>query len=310
MTTPPAETVDAVRDFNRFYTRVIGVLSEKLLGSPYTLTEVRVMFELAHRSAPDATELRAALGLDAGYLSRILGRFERQGLVRRRPSETDRRRRLLELTAEGRDEFAELDTRSARQISELLDGLAHDRQRRVAEAMRLIRRELDREREPASPVLRPPQPGDLGWVVYSQSAGYAAQYGWNGEYEALISRITADFAAAHDADRERGWIAQIEGEPVGSVFCVDGGGGTAKLRLLWVEPSARGRGVGALLVGACVDFARRAGYSGMTLWTVSLLDSARRLYEAEGFELSSEKPVRMFGHDLVSQTWDLRFDGS
>jgi DNA-binding MarR family transcriptional regulator/GNAT superfamily N-acetyltransferase len=307
---PHAELVDSVRAFNRFYTGVIGVLSEKLLDSSYTLTEVRVLFELAHREAPDATELRGTLLLDAGYLSRILGRFDREGLIDRRPSERDGRRRTLGLTAKGREVFAELDHRSSRQIAALLSGLDPDRQCRVAAAMRRIRAELDAEHRPAPTVLRPLRPGDLGWVVSSQGAGYHAQYGWSDAYEALVARIVADFASGHDPERERGWIAEIDGEPVGSVFCVKDDETTARLRLLWVEPIARGRGVGGLLVRTCVHFARGAGYESMALWTVSLLRSARRLYEAEGFALASEEPTRMFGHDLTAQTWDLRFDAS
>ena len=161
--------------------------------------------------------------------------------------------------------------------------------------------------DPQSPVvLRELRPGDLGWMVYSQGKGYWDECGWNGEYEALVARIAADFAAGHDPTREAGWIAELDGEPVGSVLCVDGGGGTAKLRLLWVEPSARGKGVGGLLVRRCVDFAREAGYLTMTLWTMSVLDAARRLYEEAGFTLTSERPVAMFGKDdLVNQVWDL-----
>ncbi|WP_245595378.1 bifunctional helix-turn-helix transcriptional regulator/GNAT family N-acetyltransferase [Glycomyces tenuis] len=307
MDKPPSdEHIDAVRSFNRFYTNTIGVLGDHLLDSPYTLTEVRVLFELAHRDGPDATELRRALGLDAGYLSRILARFDREGLIERRPYERDRRRRILDLTGRGREVFADLDRRSSRQVAELLAGLEPERRRRVVEAMRLIRSELDAEREPGPPVLRPLRPGDLGWVVWSQGAGYAGQFGWNEEYEALVARIAADFAAGRDREREAGWIAELDGRPAGSVFCVRADATTAKLRLLWVEPEARGRGVGAALVRRCVGFAREAGYESMVLWTVSMLLSARRLYEDAGFALETEEPVRMFGHELVAQTWRLK----
>lgn len=302
---PPDDHVDTVRSFNRFYTNTIGALSDHLLDSPYTLTEVRVLFELAHRNGPDATELRHALGLDAGYLSRILARFDHEGLIERRPSERDRRRRILALTGPGREVFDDLDRRSSRQVAELLSALEPERRRRVVEAMRLIRSELGAEGESAPPTLRPLRPGDLGWVVWSQGAGYAEQFDWNEEYEALVARIVADFAAGHAPEREAGWIAEVDGRPVGSVFCVGAEATTAKLRLLWVEPDARGRGVGAALVRRCIAFAREAGYESMALWTVSMLLSARRLYEDAGFALETEEPVRMFGHDLVAQTWRL-----
>jgi DNA-binding MarR family transcriptional regulator/GNAT superfamily N-acetyltransferase len=305
-TAPPPEHVDAVRGFNRFYTNVIGVLSEHLLDSPYTLAEVRVLFELAHRDGSDATELRGALGIDAGYLSRILARLSGDGLVAREPSPQDRRRRLLALTAEGRQVFDDLDARSDRQIAGLLAGLDPAGRREVAASMRRIRALLG-DPDPASkPVLRELRPGDLGWIVYSQGRGYAEQLGWDASYEALVARIAADYAADRDPECEAGWIAELDGEPVGSIVCVRADETTAKLRLLWVEPAARGKGVGAMLVRRCVGFARERGYASMTLWTVSVLESARRLYEAEGFALAAAEPVRMFGRDdLVGQVWDL-----
>ncbi|MGH8877210.1 MAG: bifunctional helix-turn-helix transcriptional regulator/GNAT family N-acetyltransferase [Stackebrandtia sp.] len=296
--------VSRVRRFNRLYTKTIGVLSDGLLDSPYSLTEVRVLYELRHAPAADAAALCETLELDAGYLSRILARFDRDGLIERHRSPSDRRRRILSLTARGATTFDTLDERQIAAVAELLTALDDDRQREVVSAMGSIETALSGKSAEPRPTLREPRPGELGWAIARNGAVYAAEHGWNGEYEALVAKVIADYAADHDPARERGWIADLDGVPVGSIFCMSGDDpGTAKLRVLLVEPFARGRGIGGLLVGACVDFAREAGYRDMVLWTVSLLADARRIYQRAGFSLRSEEAVHMFGHDLTAQTW-------
>lgn len=298
------ESVSEVRSFNRFYTNVIGVLQEHLLQSPYSLTEVRVMFELAQRGETDLVVLRRDLGLDAGYLSRIIARLEAEALATRRRSPDDGRRQLLILTTKGRRAFAALDRRSAREVSALLGRLGEDEQRRLLGAMAAIRSLLgDHPPAAGTLVLRPPRPGDLGWVVARNGALYAQEQGWNEHYEALVARIVADYAAEHDPRREAAWIAELDGAPVGSVFCVRRDDDTAQLRLLLVDPSARGRGVGSRLVDECLRFARQAGYRRMVLWTNDVLAAARRIYERAGFELTAEEPHTDFGRATHSQTW-------
>jgi DNA-binding MarR family transcriptional regulator/GNAT superfamily N-acetyltransferase len=302
----PSDTarVAAVRDFNRFYTRVIGVLSEGLVRTPYSLTEARVIFELAQRDRTEVAALRRDLGLDPGYLSRMLGRFESDGLVAREMSTVDARRQVVGLTDQGRRAFKTLDHRSAEDIGRLLDGLDEGRQRRLLAAMAEVRDLLDgAPKPPATLTLREPGPGDLGWVVARNGAIYAEEYGWDATYEALVARIVADFVEHRDPGRERGWIAELDGERVGCVFCVRADDTTAKLRLLLVEPAARGTGVGGRLVDECLAFARGAGYTAMTLWTNDVLRAARRIYERAGFTLVAMQPHHNFGHDLVGETW-------
>ncbi|MGH8791626.1 MAG: bifunctional helix-turn-helix transcriptional regulator/GNAT family N-acetyltransferase [Stackebrandtia sp.] len=303
-----AETLEArvarVRSFNRFFTKVIGVLDEGMLDSPYTLTEVRVLFELRGAQRVSAADIRAALGLDAGYLSRIVSRFVEEGLVVRDADPGDSRRRLLSLTDAGRAAFDVLDTGSAAHVRGLLSGLSRSGQRELTEAMETVRRLLgDDKPDEAQVRLRAPRPGDLGWVISRNGALYAAEHGWNADYEALVARIVADFAADHDPSCEAAWIAEIDGEPVGAIFCVRADAETAKLRVLLVEPSARGRGVGAALVDECLGFARDVGYRRMTLFTTNVLAPARRLYQRAGFRLDSEQEERLFGRDLTTQTW-------
>jgi DNA-binding MarR family transcriptional regulator/GNAT superfamily N-acetyltransferase len=296
--------VAAVRDFNRFYTRVIGVLSEGLVRTPYSLTEARVIFELAQRDRTEVTALRRDLGLDPGYLSRMLGRFESDGLVAREMSTVDARRQLVGLTDQGRKAYTTLDHRSAEDIDRLLGRLDESQQRRLLAAMAEVRDLLDgAPKQPPALTLRAPGPGDLGWVVARNGAIYAAEYGWDATYEALVARIVADFVDHRDPGRERGWIAELDGERVGCVFCVKADETTAKLRLLLVEPAARGNGVGGRLVDECLAFARGAGYSAMTLWTNDVLRAARRIYERAGFTLVDSEPHHSFGHDLVGETW-------
>jgi DNA-binding MarR family transcriptional regulator/GNAT superfamily N-acetyltransferase len=301
----PVERIKAVRTFNRSYTKFLGALDEHLLNTVYSLTEARVLFELGQREETEVAELRRATGLDAGYLSRLLGRFEDSELLRRQRSSSDARRQVIRLTPKGRDSFLVLDHKSARQIRGLLATLNDDEQRQVVDAMELIRRRLiDVETSPAVR-LRSPEPGDFGWVVERNGALYATEHGWDSSYEALVAQIVAGYLDKHDPARERAWIAELQGERVGAVFCVREDDTTAKLRLLHVEPSARGAGVGTLLVEECVRFAKDAGYSAIELWTVSVLAPARRVYQRAGFTLVDEDIAERFGHRLTGQTWRL-----
>src|ERR687897_3822848 len=299
--------IDAVRRFNRFFTRRIGVLHEGLLHSPYSLAEARILFEIAHRDrALTASDLSRELGLDPGYLSRMLARLEQQGLIDKLRSETDARRRLLSLTQEGKEAFSLLDSRSREEVAEMLGELSEGGQRRLLEAMRTIESVLDRGFKFSEPFfLRPHEPGDMGWVVHRHGVLYAREYGWDERFEALVAEIVAKFIQRYDPRLERCWIAEIDGEIVGCVFLVRESEEIAKLRLLLVEPEARGLGIGSRLVEECIRFARQAGYRKITLWTNDVLNSARRIYEAMGFQLVHEKPHRSFGHDLVGQTWEL-----
>ena len=298
--------VEAVRRFNRFYTRQIGVLREGLLESPFSLTEVRVLYELAHRENPTATELGEELELDAGYLSRILRGFQNRGLIKKSPSETDKRQSLLALTARGRKVFAPLDKRSGEEVERMLVGLSAAEQNRLIAAMRTIEELLGhRPESKVSYLIRPHQPGDMGWVVHRHGVLYSQEYGWDERFEALVAGIVAEFIQNLDPKRERCWIAEREAEIVGSVFLVKKSKAVAKLRLLLVEPHARGLGIGKRLVDECIRFARQAGYRKITLWTQSKLKAARHLYEQAGFRLVHEEPHHSFGHDLVAETWDL-----
>ncbi|MFF3405902.1 GNAT family N-acetyltransferase [Streptomyces sp. NPDC002742] len=303
-------TIQDIRSFNRFYTNVIGALDYgRHLYAPYTLTESRVLYELAHTPQTDAADLRAELSLDSGYLSRILNKFEQDGLVERAASEKDPRRRRITLTGPGREAAGLLDERARQTVASQLATVAPADRPRLAEAMRTVRTLLGDGR--AAPrredvVLREPGPGDLGWIVQRNAALYAAEYGWNADYEGLVARIVADFAEDHDPHLERVWIAELDGRPVGCVMCVrDDAPGTARLRLLIVEPETRGLGIGDRLVGAVIDFARGVGYHDLVLWTNDILAAARRVYQRHGFVLVAEKPHRSFGADLVGQDWRL-----
>ncbi|MFG2132291.1 GNAT family N-acetyltransferase [Streptomyces sp. NPDC048751] len=305
-------TVQDIRAFNRFYTNVIGALDYgRHLYAPYTLTESRVLYELAHapRDGTDAADLRSTLLLDSGYLTRILNKFEEDDLVERAPSEKDPRRRRIILTERGRDAAGLLDERARESVGELLEGVAPGDRPRLAEAMRTIRTILGGGHRPPTAedvVLREPAPGDLGWIIERNAALYASEYGFNADYEGLVARIVADFAEDHDPNLERAWIAEVGGRAVGCVMCVrDDAPGTARLRLLLVEPDARGLGIGDRLVGALVDFARVAGYRDIVLWTNDILGAARRIYQRHGFVLVAEKPHRSFGQDLNGQDWRL-----
>lgn len=301
-------TVQDVRAFNRFYTGLIGALDYgRHLYAPYTLTESRVLYELAQVPHLDAVDLRTLLDLDAGYLSRILNKFEDAGLIERGPSQSDPRRRRVRLTAQGREAAALLDERARETVGAMLATVAPADLPRLAQAMRTVQEVLgEGGARNGEAVLREPRPGDLGWIVQRNAALYAAEYGWNADYEGLVARIVADFAEDHDPHLERVWIAELGGRPVGCVMCVrDDAPGTARLRLLLVEPEARGHGIGDRLVRAVVDFARGVGYRDLVLWTNDVLSGARRIYQRHGFVLVAEKPHRSFGKDLVGQDWRL-----
>jgi DNA-binding MarR family transcriptional regulator/GNAT superfamily N-acetyltransferase len=299
----PEDRVAAVRAFNRFYTARIGVLRDGLLRTPHSLTEARVLHELGQREVTEVADLRRGLDIDAGFLSRLLARLQRDGLVARERSRVDARRMRIRLTDEGTAAFAELDRRSAAEIGAALEALDQEDQRRLVAAMDVVRDVLDDTAPPDAFVLRAPRAGDLGWIVQRHGALYAQQYGWDESFEALVARIVADYAASHDRRREAAWIAEVDGEPAGCVLCVRREEDVAQLRLLLVDPRARGRGIGARLVDECLHFARRAGYTHITLWTNDVLHEARRIYERAGFELVESAPHHSFGHNLVEQTW-------
>jgi DNA-binding MarR family transcriptional regulator/GNAT superfamily N-acetyltransferase len=301
----PERRIERIRAFNRFITREVGALQEGLLHSPYSLPEARVIYEVAHRPEVMAATLARDLGLDPGYLSRLVGRLEGAGLLERRRSQEDARQRLLTLTEAGRDAFTLIDRRAAEEIQELLEDVSEADQARLVAAMDVIQHVLGKPLKYSGPfVLRAPEPGELGWVVQRHGALYALEYGWDASFEALVARIVADFAERHDPARERCWIAEMQGRPVGSVFLVDAGDRVGKLRLLLVEPNARGLGLGASLVETCLRFARRAGYERVTLWTNDVLTAARRVYEHAGFQLVASEPHHSFGYDLVGETWE------
>lgn len=294
-----ADQVAAVRAFNRFYTNVIGLLNGMYLDMPYSLTEARLLFELSRRDVTGVADLRRELDVDAGYLSRVLARFEAGGLLARQRSEADARRRDITLTSEGRAAAAELDGRSARQIGELLAGV--DR-RRLLSAMREISELLGRPRA-RTVVLRPPATGDLGWVLQRHGTVYAEEFGWNSDFETWVAAIVAEYLRAGNPERQAGWIAEVDGMAAGSVFCVPEDDTTARLRMLLVERWARGLGVGSRLVGEVLRFARGAGYKRIVLSTYDVLVDAGRLYRAAGFTVVSEERERAFGHDLTAQAF-------
>jgi DNA-binding MarR family transcriptional regulator/GNAT superfamily N-acetyltransferase len=304
MSTPiREERARAIRSFNRFYTRQIGLLHEHLLDSEFSLTEVRILYELAHRTDLTISDLCRELGLNAGYLSRVISGFEKKGLVGKSRSETDARIAHLQLTDKGRATFAPLDDASQREVVAMLERMPETAQHQLVDAMGQIRTLLS-DPEPGF-ILRDPQPGDMGWIVHRQAVLYAREFGWNMEYEALVAEIVAKFVRDFDPKCERCWIAEKDGKPVGSVFVVRQDDATAKLRLLAVEASARGLGIGHRLVDECIRFARYAGYRKLVLWTNSVLTDARRIYEKAGFTLIEEAPHHSFGKDLIGQNWAL-----
>jgi DNA-binding MarR family transcriptional regulator/N-acetylglutamate synthase-like GNAT family acetyltransferase len=302
-----APRVESVRRFNRFYTKQIGLLSEHILKSQFSLAEARVIYELAQREKATATEMGAELGLDAGYLSRLLAAFKKRGLISKKPSETDGRQSVIWLTDKGRKAFTELNAHSHGEVESLLGRLPQADQNRLIDAMRVIEEVLGARPEQKVPyVIRPHRPGDIGWVTHRHGVIYNEEYGWDEEFEALVAEIAAKFIRNYDPKRERCWIAERGGEIAGCIFLVKKTNTVAQLRLLLVEPSARGMGIGKRLVNECVRFARQTGYKKITLWTNSLLDAARHIYEEAGFRLVKEEPHHSFGHDLVGQNWELK----
>ena len=304
--TRPDERIAAVRRFNRFYTRQIGALRKNSYESPFSLTEVRVLYELAHREKPTTSDLSSDLGLDPGYLSRILTGFHKRGLLARKPSDEDGRQRLLSLTPKGRKVMSTLDARSHEEVGKVLSGLSAEDQDRLVEAMQTIAKLLSPPfpQKPAY-ILRPHQPGDMGWVIHRHGVLYAREYQWDERFEALVAEIAAKFIQNFESRRERCWIAERDGQIVGCVFLVKHSKAVAKLRMLLVEPAARGMGIGKRLVEECVRFARQAGYKKITLWTQSSLHAARGIYEKAGFRRVEHHRHHSWGHDLVAETWDL-----
>jgi DNA-binding MarR family transcriptional regulator/GNAT superfamily N-acetyltransferase len=298
--------VDAVRRFNRFYTRRIGALRGGLLGSPHPLPEARLLYELGQRRQCTASQLGADLDLDAGYLSRLLHSLRKRGLVEGKRSPQDARRSLLSLTARGRKAFSMLDSRSREDVAGMLAKLPGAAQERLVEAMQTVESLLREERQPPRITLRQHRPGDMGWVVHRHGALYAQEYGWDERFEALVAGIVAKFVQDLDPARERCWIAELDGRPVGSVFLVKHGKATAKLRLLLVEPQARGLGIGRRLVEECIRFAREKGYRRLVLWTQSNLDAARAIYRSAGFSRVATERHASFGVTLTGEYWALK----
>jgi DNA-binding MarR family transcriptional regulator/GNAT superfamily N-acetyltransferase len=298
--------VAAVRAFNRFYTNMIGLLRGKYLDTPYSLTEARILFELAQRDVSEVTDLRRTVDIDAGYLSRILARFSSDGLITRQRSAADGRRQVITLAESGRSAVAGLDARSAAQTRDMLATVHDEDQRRLLDAMRAVTDILSESPQPRGYVLRAPRPGDMGWVVQRHGALYAEEYGWDERFEALVARIVADYVDNREPGAEAAWIAEVDGAPAGCVFCVRKNDRTAQLRMLLVEPWARGLGIGSRLVEEVLRFARRAGYSDITLWTNDVLSGARRIYQRAGFTLDDEVRHHNFGKDLVEQNWSRR----
>jgi DNA-binding MarR family transcriptional regulator/GNAT superfamily N-acetyltransferase len=306
-----ASTSDRIRRFNRFYTKQIGLLNDQVFPSSFSFTEARVMWELANQAAPTASDIKRELGIDAGQLSRIVTNFQKRGLLTKTPSKSDQRQIILNLTQKGKKEFEFLNAASDKQINGLLKKLSSAEQTRLLNAMHLIEGLFGTDADQkASYVLRPPNPGDYGWVIQKNGELYSQEHGWDETYEGLVAEIVAHFINNNDPARERCWIAEKDGENVGCVFLVKQDDETAKLRLLIVDPKARGLGLGQRLVSECTRFARRCGYKKITLWTQSMLTAARHIYKKEGYKKVSSKRHRSFGHNLVAETWELDLEST
>ena len=304
------EDVDLFRRFNRFYTKQIGLLTQGLLKTRFPLIQARVLYELAQQDQTTASVLVDKLNIDPGYLSRILGTFEKEGLLRKNRSPSDSRQRILKLTNRGRKSFADLDERSRKVAEKLLQGLVKEDRHRLLHAMQTIETILDTERKPPTPyLLRPHRPGDIGWIIHRHGVVYAEEYDFDETFEALVAEILVQFIRKHDPKRECLWIAEQDGERIGSVMIVDNGDKVAQLRLLLVEPKARGQRVGMQLITECINFSRRNRYRKIKLWTQSNLMEARHLYAKAGFERISESRHKSFGQDLVAEIWELPLNG-
>ncbi|HXD50798.1 MAG TPA: helix-turn-helix domain-containing GNAT family N-acetyltransferase [Burkholderiales bacterium] len=302
----PQERIAAVRRFNRFYTQRIGVLQGAWLDSPFSLTEARVLYELKQRASTTATEIARELGLDAGYLSRILRRFQKLRLIKKETSPADARQSFLTLTEHGRKAFAPLETRSNRDVAAMLAKLPAAQQDDLVDALQMAEGLMsETARRRADVALRAPRAGDFGWIVQRHAVLYQREYGWCDEFEGVCAQIVADFIKKFDPCCERGWIAELNGQNVGSVLLAKDSDEVARLRLLLVEPAARGLGIGKRLTDECIRFARERGYRRMTLWTHSVLSAARHVYGQAGFQLTSSEPRRSFGQDVVSEHWDM-----
>jgi len=300
------EGVAAFRRFNRFYTKQIGLLTHGLLKTRFPLTQARILYELAQYEQSTANRIIRELNIDPGYLSRILSNFEKDGLIRKIRSKSDSRQRILKLTPQGKKSFSVLDERSTKEAEALLLGLSGENRHRLLHAMQTIENILGNEPKPPSPYLfRPHEPGDIGWIIHRHGYLYSEEYGFDETFEALVAEILAQFIGKHDPKRERIWITEQDGERVGSVMIVDAGDHVAQLRLLLVEPKARGKGIGKRLVNECINFSRRNRYRKIRLWTQSNLLEARHLYAKEGFQLVEQKPHTSFGHDLIAEFWEL-----
>jgi DNA-binding MarR family transcriptional regulator/GNAT superfamily N-acetyltransferase len=307
------EAIDIIRRFNRRYTRQLGLLDSGLLGSEFTLTEARVLYELANCDDSTATGIAGELGIDLGYLSRLIKKFARRRYIKRKRSPVDARQSRLQLTERGRAVFDPLDRAARHQIAEMLAPMTPEQRSELLSSMQSVQRLLEvgseesqREQSQREPyIVRPLQVGDIGWITHRQGVLYSREYGWDATYEALVADILAGFVKNFDSNLERGWVAERDGGIIGSVFLVRASADLAKLRLLYVEPTARGSGVGKRLVQECIEFARVTGYETLTLWTNDVLVSARRIYQAAGFQLTKEERHHSFGKDLVGQTWDL-----
>ncbi|MCU1298394.1 MAG: transcriptional regulator, MarR family [Acidobacteriaceae bacterium] len=302
------DDIATFRRFNRMYTRLIGTLNEGLLNSDFSLPEARVLYELATRTSPKAKEIAEELDMDPGYLSRLLGKFERDGLLRRKTSDQDGRYAELSLTPRGKSSFKKLNVLSEGQARTLLEGLPHSARLQLIDSMQTIEGILMKASRNAQPyAIRAHRVGDMGWIAHREGLGYAQQYGWNEMFEALVARIVSEFLTNFDSSRERCWIAEVDGQHAGHIFLVKHPTEqhTAKLRLPFVEPSARGMGLGDALVKECIQFARTVGYRKVVLWTQSILTTAHRIYEKAGFRLVKEEPHHSFGKDLVGQEWEL-----
>ena len=303
-----AQRIAAVRQFNRFYTQHLGVLNDGFLDSPFSLTQARVLYEIRERGGTTATDIGRDLGLDAGYLSRILAQFEKAGLIRKERSPCDGRQSLLSITAIGRKAMDHLERRTVRQVGDVLHRLSDPEQDHLVSAMRAVERMIAPAPKAESEIiLREPKPGDLGWIVERHATLYLQEYGWAGNFEGVCAQIVADYAMKFDPSCERCWIAEMDGQNVGSVFLVKDTEEIARIRLLLVDPIARGRGLGTRLTEECVRFARERGYRGITLWTHSVLLPARHIYAKAGFTLTSSEKRKSFGQDVVSENWDLTF---